>query len=195
MATNEITIIAKNQTVSDIDLPQLAVTVPGSGQTTLTDFNEIFEIKANDNLCDQITSGNIILNDGATDFDSTGSLNLIRPTVSFENVARTVEDLLDDPNEGIVTTFTGTFTTIKNNFSASVNPVSGDDSSEGYVPGSHWINKISGNEFVLITGTVGDAQWKTTTSASAAVIDFSKLVLETDGAIVYTGDGDPVLIS
>ena len=72
-----ITIIAVNQTVSDIELRQLAVTVPGSGQVTLTDTSFVYEIRDDPQLRDEVTLGNILINDGTTTLGIQASLNYI----------------------------------------------------------------------------------------------------------------------
>lgn len=56
--------IAVNQTGSDIVLVQLALTIPASGQVTLTGFNTISEIQDDAQLRALINSDSILLNDG-----------------------------------------------------------------------------------------------------------------------------------
>lgn len=46
-----------------------------------------------------------------------------------------------------------------NNFGASTNPGVNDDSSDGYGPGSLWINIVSPAAFINITAGVGAADW------------------------------------
>jgi hypothetical protein len=60
-----ITVIAENQTVSDIPITTLSVTeriIPGSGQATLTDYNNVFQIIANDELEGLVNSDDVLLN-------------------------------------------------------------------------------------------------------------------------------------
>lgn len=76
------TIIAVNQTGTDIELVQLNVVVPGSGQVTLTDTAFISEIFDDLQLDMEITAGDILLNVDAVLLTQTESLNYLNPTGS-----------------------------------------------------------------------------------------------------------------
>ena len=64
----------------------------------------------------------------------------------------------------------GTVTQVaaQNNFAASVDPVVGNDSSQGYSVGSCWINTVSQNDFVCLSAAVGAAVWKSMTSGGSS---------------------------
>lgn len=47
-----------------------------------------------------------------------------------------------------------------NNLSATVDPNSNDDSNDGYVPGSIWINTVTNVAFIAISVTAGTAIWQ-----------------------------------
>lgn len=78
------TVIAKNQTISDIFLPRVGLTVPASSQETLTDYVSFYEASFDEVLVAKITAGDIVINDGTDDLstaealaylDATGNLN------------------------------------------------------------------------------------------------------------------------
>lgn len=78
--TQEATIIiAKSLVTSSIDLEQLAVSLEPTGTINLTELNEVYEIRADNDLYNNVFSGNIILNDGFVDYDTQGSLNYLNP--------------------------------------------------------------------------------------------------------------------
>ena len=79
MSQEETIIVAKNLTSSSVELPQLALTVPGLGIVNLTEFNEVYEIRGDNDLYNFVVSGTIILNDGFVDYDQQGSLNYLNP--------------------------------------------------------------------------------------------------------------------
>jgi hypothetical protein len=54
-----------------------------------------------------------------------------------------------------------------NNLSAAVDPAVGNDTSQGYVPGSTWINTTAKRVFVCTAATAGAAVWNETSSASS----------------------------
>jgi len=51
----------------------------------------------------------------------------------------------------------------KNNFNSTVDPTSNDDSGDGYVEGSVWVNTTTDESFRLVDATSGAAQWAKTT--------------------------------
>ena len=76
-------LIAKNQTVGDITLKDLAsVVCPGSGQVNLTDLFSVTEIQLAADLNAEIVAGNIIFNDGSVDLTTEESLTISEPVVS-----------------------------------------------------------------------------------------------------------------
>lgn len=79
-----LTVIAKNQTLSDIDLDRLGVRVPASGQVDLTEFASYIECTEDSSLETAVSAGDIVINDGFQDLstgegvaylDSSGNLN------------------------------------------------------------------------------------------------------------------------
>lgn len=48
---------------------------------------------------------------------------------------------------------------------STVDPTVTDDSAHGYTIGVHWVNRTTGEEFVLVDGTAGAAIWTSTTAA------------------------------
>lgn len=76
---------------------------------------------------------------------------------------------------------------VLNNFSATVNPTTTDDSSLDYAIGSHWVNTVSDEIFVCVDATATSAIWKSTTAA-ALLNTQSKTgaytVLSTDGIVI-----------
>jgi len=62
----------------------------------------------------------------------------------------------------------------KNNFTATVAPTVNDDSSQGYMAGSRWINIALGNTYECVDASVGAAVWNSTGgigSGNATAID------------------------
>jgi hypothetical protein len=67
------TIIAKNQTASPIVLDDLGVTIPASGQVTLTDDLRSDEVLGSPSLQTEVLAGNVVLNDGTSDVSLVNS--------------------------------------------------------------------------------------------------------------------------
>lgn len=61
-----------------------------------------------------------------------------------------------DPVSGASLNFT---LALKNNFAATADPGTGDDSADGYEVGSTWVNITAGRPFVCIDATEGAAVW------------------------------------
>lgn len=70
------TLIAKNQTGSPITLNRINVVVPASGQVTISDFAQKFEIESDVSLFNAINTNQIVLNDGYGDLAKAISLNI-----------------------------------------------------------------------------------------------------------------------
>jgi hypothetical protein len=79
-----VTLIAKNQTVGAIVLADLGVTVPGSGQLTLTTNLRSDEVLGSPDLQTQVIAGNLILNDGTEDIVLADSVAWF--TGNFRNI-------------------------------------------------------------------------------------------------------------
>lgn len=100
-------VIAKNQTASPVVLTRLAVTVPASGQITLTDFCNFWEIQEDDQLRTEIEGGNILLNDGTDDLTATEALDLASAPAGSAAFLRTRWELVgvkDGANKVFTTT-------------------------------------------------------------------------------------------
>lgn len=65
--------------------------------------------------------------------------------------------------DGIVQISGGSTSAIKNNWSASAAPTTGDDSGDGYVVGSRWIDTTNDAEYVCVDNTATAAVWTETT--------------------------------
>jgi len=57
----------------------------------------------------------------------------------------------------------------KRNVTAVVDPTISDDDSQGYEPGSFWINTVSSQAFVSLDASTGAAVWKRTTNRKVTV--------------------------
>jgi hypothetical protein len=57
---------------------------------------------------------------------------------------------------------------VKNNYSAIVDPNSNDDDSSGYSVGSSWVNLTNGKVFVCVNSTTTSAVWTETTGAGGS---------------------------
>ena len=78
------------------------------------------------------------------------------------------------------------------NFNATTDPTTDDDSGDGYVVGSRWINISTDEEFVCVDATVGSAVWLSTTAGTSSqdYVDISARK-STDDNIVYAGRSEP----
>lgn len=65
--------------------------------------------------------------------------------------------------DGLVQISGGSTSAIKNNWSASSAPTTGDDSGDGYVVGSRWIDTTNDKEYVCLDNSAGAAVWTETT--------------------------------
>lgn len=79
------TIIAKNNTGSDIFLKDLGVTVPASSSLNLTEIIEVERITESDNLKTEVTSGDITINDGTNDLSISDGLLHIKFETEYED--------------------------------------------------------------------------------------------------------------
>lgn len=67
------TIILRNQTPNPIDLDDIAITVPGSGQITASERLTPEEIRRSDDLLTQVNAGTVVVDDGTNELDTAGS--------------------------------------------------------------------------------------------------------------------------
>ncbi len=88
MTTN---IIAKNNTGGAINLQDLGIEIPGSGQRTLTTIFTKIEISTSTDLSDQVISGDITINNGTNDLSIINGL----AHINFETEYEDVDPILD----------------------------------------------------------------------------------------------------
>lgn len=85
-------IIAKNVTLSNIDIQDMGFTLSASGTPnstrTLTDYFEIHEIVSSDNLVTEVAAGNIVINDGSYDLSVSDGLKHILIETEYEDLAQ-----------------------------------------------------------------------------------------------------------
>lgn len=73
--------------------------------------------------------------------------------------------------DGLVQISGGSTSAIKNNWAASSEPTTGDDSGDGYVVGSRWIDTTNDKEYVCLDNSSGAAVWTETTGGGASYIN------------------------
>jgi len=133
------TIILNNQTASDIDLVQLAVTVPASGSVTVSDFNFTDEILNDEELQVHIDADEI--------------------SVTYDGDPLTVEQTKAKilPQQAL---------DILHNLLAIVDPVATDDEDAGYSIGSFWVNGITRRSFQCVNASGAAAIWRSSAGNS-----------------------------
>jgi len=68
------------------------------------------------------------------------------------------------------TNFVDNSASLKNNYTATTNPTSTDDSDAGYSVGSVWINTTEDERWVCLDATAGSAVWEKSTTGTASEI-------------------------
>jgi len=76
--------ILKNQTLSDIEL-DVGITVPASGQVTLNP-TEYLDVASSTDIDGEINLGNIVVNDGTNDLNSSDGINYLKYPDQAANV-------------------------------------------------------------------------------------------------------------
>lgn len=94
-------IIAKNTTGGPIELADIGITIPSSSQRNLTDEWSLDEIDASIELRDNVTTGDIVINNGVEDLDVSNSLDHIRVITMWEETD-TLSDFSHDDLADIV---------------------------------------------------------------------------------------------
>jgi len=79
-------IIAKNNTGGAIFIQDLGIEVPGSGNRTLTSTFTKTEISTSSDLYNEVSTGNITINDGITDLSISNGLKHINFETQYEDV-------------------------------------------------------------------------------------------------------------
>ena len=79
------TVFVKNTTILDIIIEDLGIIIPGSSIMNFTETYEFFEITTSDDLKNQISNGNIIINDGIIDLSKDDGLKHVSQESIFED--------------------------------------------------------------------------------------------------------------
>lgn len=101
-----VTIIAKNTTAADLPIDNLSVVdavIPAFGTVTLTDSNFVYQIQADPQLRDYVTSGDIVISDGTSDLSLTDGLNYLS-TVAIANSSASVDTFIAENSPAQVVT-------------------------------------------------------------------------------------------
>ena len=94
-------IIAENQTVGDIELKDMGISVPGSGLLDLTSLFTVNEIQDSADLVTEITNDNILIDDGGGTLTKTQSLSIV-DTLALKDPSTDVDAIHDNVNGEIV---------------------------------------------------------------------------------------------
>lgn len=121
--------------------------------------------KANFDLFKQgIADGALLAENNLDDVDDaeTALTNLIGTTLTHERGGLEADVSAYD---GYLRISGGTTSNIKCNFAGTTAPSTGDDSADGYVVGSRWIDTTNDKEYVCLDNSAGAAVWTETTGA------------------------------
>ena len=75
---------------------------------------------------------------------------------------------------------------LTNNFAATANPTVNNDTSQGYQPGSIWINTTTSAIFQMVSATKGAAVWVEVAAAGTEIPDASAAYNASSSAIAFT---------
>lgn len=70
-----------------------------------------------------------------------------------------------------------------NNFAATTDPTASNDVSQGYTPGSQWINNVDGKVFVMVSNAKGAAVWQTDSQAPGETQQGAPATLNATGTL------------
>lgn len=70
-----------------------------------------------------------------------------------------------------------------NNFAATVDPTVSNDHTQGYTPGSQWINQTDGKAFLMISNATGAAVWQGDSQQVGEVQQGAPAVLNATGTL------------
>ena len=125
-------------------------------------------------------TGNIILSgtvdgrDIATDGTKLDGIEASADVTDAANVnaagALMHTDLLGTHTGMLRRTGSEAYTVVRDNWGASTDPGVNDDTSAGYVVGSHWINTTADKSFICVDSTNGAAIWTETTAGAGGGI-------------------------
>jgi len=126
------TIILVNTTGSAIELKQLAITVPGSGSLTVSDFDRPDEVLNDDQLQVHLDSGSITVTFNGDVLTSEQTKSKIQPITALD---------------------------IRHNLGSAVDPTVDDDDNAGYSVGSVWLNTTANRAYRCMDDATGAAVW------------------------------------
>jgi uncharacterized protein YjbI with pentapeptide repeats len=124
----------------------------------------VFQDSENANTISEVTVGNLWDNRYLTDMraaDIAGATWLLDEDNFATNSATKV------PSQQSVKAYVDGAMGGLNNFSATANPVAGDDNLDGYSVGSLWVNTTTDAAFICVDSSTGAAVWVSTTVAAA----------------------------
>ncbi len=109
-------------------------------------------------ITDKTTAGTSLANGDLIVFDHT-------PKSFIANIS---DVTITSVSAGQFLHYNGTrwINTLKSEYAKTTAPTSNDDSADGYVIGSRWLNLTNNKEYVCLNNTVGSAVWVETTVAS-----------------------------
>lgn len=101
-----------------------------------------------------------------------------------ETTFQTIAEITKDSFQILGVELVGNFT--KNNFIATTGPSVSDDTSEGYINGSRWLNTTNGAYYILVDDTVDAALWTRIDTPSKMITFANDAAYE---AVYGTGNG------
>jgi hypothetical protein len=131
-----------------------------------------------------------LLKDGSGEAAKLAGIETSADVTDATNVAAAGAVMDSDISEGegmVRKTGAGAYEAIKTNLAASVAPDANDDTGDGYVVGSTWIDTTADKAYVCLDATSTAAVWKETTQSAGATAVTAASVI-TDTAVVV-GDG------
>jgi len=171
--SGELTIIAKNTTVSSIDLSELGITVAAGGQETLTDMFDTGEIDSCNDLRTRVSADDITINDGTSDLSISDGLDFI--TVETRHPAGASNSIIVEEDGSVVNSTVSTV-----NFATNLNVVdngSGKVTVSAETSFSHVLDyhtdvptKPTDGDYVLVDRPGGTLEWVDAYSFASSAI-------------------------
>lgn len=118
-----------------------------------------------------ITDGNTLLFESSPTVESLVTPANKKVSFSIPNNAITPDQVagLHATNPGYIATSGSAFFTSRNNWAATTNPGTSNDSSQGYAVGSRWVNTVQRREWVCVDNSSGAAVWREITIAPTRI--------------------------
>lgn len=94
--------------------------------------------------------------------DSAGAQRALTFTALLNEIDSELSPIADSDfsaNGRMVRTGAGSYATVLDNLSATTDPGVGDDTNDGYAPGSIWVNTTTPAAFICISASAGAADW------------------------------------